>query len=713
MNIVEILSKELGLKPQHVENTLNLIKEGNTIPFIARYRKEQTGQMSDTVLRNLDERLRYLENLKERKEDVYRIIEEQGKMTEEISLAIEKATTLQEVEDIYAPYKQKRRTRATIAKEKGLEGLAEFLKEQTGKDPSQEAKLYLGIENGAETIEEALEGAMDIIAEEIAEDAELRKKLRLIANREAMLTSTAKTTEDSVYSLYYEYSEKVSKMPPHRILAVNRGEKEDILKVKIEFPEEKMVDEGKKSYIKNSFESANLVGLALEDGYKRLLLPSLEREIRATSTERAEERAIGVFGQNLKNLLLQPPVAGKTVLAWDPAYRTGCKIAVIDKTGKLLDFTTVYPTKPENEVEKTKVEILKLIEKYDVNLISIGNGTASRESEQIVSEILKEAKSKVDYLIVNEAGASVYSASELGEEEHPDINVSIRGAISIGRRVQDPLAELVKIDPKHIGVGQYQHDVNQKRLEEVLKGVVEDSVNAVGVDLNTASWALLQYVSGISKTVAKNIVSYRDEEGLFKSRTELKKVKRLGPAAFQQCAGFLRIREGKNPLDNTSVHPESYDIAMGLLKELEINIKELGESKMKEIDEKISSIGIKSLCEKLEVGEPTLKDIIEELKKPGRDPRDSGSAPVLRSDILKLEDLKIDMELEGTVRNVVDFGAFVDIGLKNDGLVHISELSNNYVSNPMDVVAVGQIVKVKVIKIDETRGKVSLSMKNL
>lgn len=717
MDIQATLMQEFQLKPFQVENAVALIDEGKTIPFIARYRKEATGEMSDVVLRQFDERLKYLRNLAERKDQVSRLIEEQGKLTDALTKAIEKATTLQEIEDIYQPFKQKKRTRATVAKEKGLEPLAQILAE--GKeDILLHAAKYIDAEKEVATVEDAVQGAMDILAEVIADDFELKKQLREVVFDEALLeTSPKKGAEEKedflVYKMYHEYAEKAAKMPPHRVLAVNRGEKDDILKVKLEYPWEKLQNLSEKRYLRSAAHEG-IIRKVIEDSLKRLILPSLERELRSSITEKAEERAIQVFGENIGNLLMQSPIIGKCVLGWDPAYRTGCKIAVVDETGKVLDTTTVYPTAPQHKVEATKKEILSLIAKHHIDIISIGNGTASRESEMIVSEIVKEAPTKVSFIIVSEAGASVYSASEVGEEEFPDMNVSLRGAVSIARRLQDPMSELVKIDPKSIGVGQYQHDVNQKRLSEVLTGVVEDSVNKVGVDLNTASQSILQYVAGINKTIAKNIITYRNENGKFTKRKQILKVPRLGPAAYEQCAGFLRIKDSGEFLDGTGVHPESYESTYHLIELLGMTPQEIVESKGKIFEEKTKNVNLRELSETLDIGVPTLRDIIKELSKPGRDIREESSmTPILRSDILKIEDLKPDMVLKGTVRNVVDFGAFVDIGIKNDGLVHISQLSDRYVKNPMDVVSVGDIVEVRVIGIDLERGKVSLSMKNM
>ena len=713
MDINKILKEEFNLRDSQVENTIKLIDEGNTIPFIARYRKEMTGEMSDVILRAFYDKLVYLRNLQSRKDDVQRIIDEQGKLTDEILKNIKLAKTLQEVEDIYAPYKQKKRTRATIAKEKGLENLAiAILNDKV--DINLECKKYIDKEKEVNSEEDALKGAKDIIAELVSEDAKLRKYIRELALREGVISSKNSKDEKSVYDMYYEFSESVKTIAPHRVLAINRGEKEEYLKVKLEINNEKVINHIVDIYVnKNNQINKEEIISAIEDSYKRLIFPSIEREIRNHLTDLAHERAISVFGQNVKSLLLQPPVKDKVVMGFDPAYRTGCKIAVVDKNGKLLDYTTVYPTKPQNDVDGAKKTLKGLIEKYNIDIISIGNGTASRESEQFVSEMIGEINGNVQYTIVSEAGASVYSASELANEEHPDINVSIRGAISIARRLQDPLAELVKIDPKSIGVGQYQHDLNKKRLEEVLSGVVEDAVNSVGVDLNTASYSLLEHVAGISKTIAKNIIEYREENGDFTSRAQIKKVKRLGPQAFTQCAGFMRITNLKNPLDNTGVHPESYDTCKSLLETLGYSLNDLKNRNVDEIDSKIADIGINKLSEELEVGIVTLKDIISEIKKPGRDPREEGIKPVLRTDVLKIEDIKEGMVLKGTVRNVVDFGAFVDIGIKNDGLVHKSQMSNKFVKDPMTVVTVGDVIDVKVIGIDLKTQKVSLTMKDI
>ena len=723
--IIKIIAEELNIKQEQVENTIKLIDEGNTIPFIARYRKEVTGGLSDEILRNLDERLNYLRNLEQRKEEVVKSIDEQGKLTEEILKQVAIAKTLAEVEDIYRPYKQKKKTRATVAKAKGLEPLAKIIIEQKEVKSSEEiAKEYVNIDklnkedmqNKDKVVassEEAIQGALDIIAENISDDPKYRKQIKKLCYREGMVvTRAAKPEEKSNYEMYYEYQEAIKYIPSHRILAINRGEKEEFIKVKLEKPEDKILNYIEKDIIKGDTQFKNMLQETISDSFKRLIEPSIDREIRSDLTEKAEEKAIKVFGQNSKQLLLGAPIKGKTVMGFDPAYRTGCKIAVIDETGKVLDYTTVYPTEPQNDVDGAKKELLKLIEKDKVDMIAIGNGTASRESEMFVSDMIKETTRKVTYVIVSEAGASVYSASKLATEEYPDINVSIRGAISIARRLQDPLAELVKIDPKAIGVGQYQHDVNQKRLGESLTGVVEDSVNKVGVDVNTATPSLLAYVSGINKTIAKNIVKYRDENGKLKNRKELLKVPKLGKVAFEQCAGFLRILDGDNPLEITAVHPESYEATEKLLNTVGFNKEDLKDKdRLEELRNTLKNVDIGKMSKELEIGEMTLADIISELSKPGRDPREDMPKPILRSDVLKLEDLKEGMILTGTVRNVIDFGAFVDIGVKHDGLVHISEMSDKFIKNPSEIVSVGDIVKVKVIKIDKERQKVGLSMK--
>lgn len=699
MNIEQILTEEFNLKPYQARNTIKLIEEGNTIPFIARYRKEETGNLKDTVLREFNSRLNYLKNLESRQKEIIRLIEKQGKLTDELKEEILNTYTLQRLEDLYRPFRPKRRTRATIAKEKGLEGLANVLISQNIKNYELKSIIYgyIGEGKGVYTEEEALQGAMDIIAENISEDAEIRQTIRNIANSKGVLKVEA-VDEDaqSPYEMYYSYKESIRTIPNHRILAINRGEKEKFLKVSLLLPEDEILSKIKKRIIKNTeLETAKYLEKSIEDGYKRLIFPSIEREIRNSLTERAEKEAIDVFALNLKPLLMQPPVRDKVIMGIDPGYRTGCKVAVIDETGKLLDYTTVYPTEPQNKVDETKEVLRTLIYKYKIDIIAIGNGTGSRETEMVVADLINNLDRQVFYTIVNEAGASVYSASEVGQEEFPELDVSIRGAISIARRLQDPLAELVKIDPKHLGVGQYQHDLNEKKLDEALKGVVEDSVNTVGVDLNTASPSLLQYVAGITTKVAANIVEYRENVGKFKSREELKKVKGLGPKTFTQCAGFLRIPDGLDPLDNTAVHPESYDIARKLM----------------EID--FDNMDLKELAQQLNVGMLTLKDIMDEIKKPGRDPRDEMPKPIFRQDVLKLEDLKKDMILTGIVRNVVDFGVFVDIGVKQDGLVHISELSNSYIKHPKEVVKVGDIIKVRVLDIDMERKRISLSAKDV
>ena len=718
MNINKQIAEELNIKENQVEKTVALIDEGNTIPFIARYRKEVTGGLSDEILRDLGERLTYLRNLETRKQEVVNSIESQGKLTDEIVIALQIAKTLAEVEDIYRPYKQKKRTRATIAKEKGLEPLANIIYMQQEKTPIYDiAKEYLNEEKEVNSVEEAIAGALDIIAENISDNAEYRKQIKRLTYRDGIIeTKATKETEKSNYEMYYDFSEKVNRIPSHRILAINRGEKEEFLKVKITKPEEKILEIIEKDTIKGKTQFTEMLKNTILDSWKRLIEPSIEREIRSDLTEKAEEQAIKVFGQNAKQLLLGAPLLGLTVIGFDPAYRTGCKIAVIDETGKLLDTTTIYPTEPQNDVEGAKKVLINLIAKYNVDMFAIGNGTASRESEMFVADVIKEVKEKygkeVHYAIVSEAGASVYSASKLATEEYPDINVSLRGAISIARRLQDPLAELVKIEPKAIGVGQYQHDVDQKKLGESLTGVVEDAVNKVGVDVNTATPSLLSYVSGINKTIANNIVKYRDENGKLKERKELLKVPKLGKVAFEQCAGFIRVFNGKNPLEITSVHPESYEVAENLLKSIGYKKEDLlNKESLKEIKEKLARVNIENTSKELQVGSMTLKDIIDELSKPGRDPREEMPKPVLRSDVLKFEDLREGQILTGTVRNVIDFGAFVDVGVKHDGLVHISEMSDKFVKNPSEIVSVGDVVKVKVIAIDMERQKVKLSMK--
>ncbi len=713
MDIAKIIASELNTKVSQVETVIKLIDEGNTIPFIARYRKEMHGGLNDEILRDLDERLTYLRNLQERKESVLSSIEEQGKLTDELKKAIEDALTLVAVEDLYRPYKQKRRTRATIAKEKGLEGLAVWLRLQNSSHSAEEeAKKYLNEEKGVLTTEDALAGAKDIIAEEVSDDAGIRKHIRELTRREGMLVSEAKDKEaESVYEMYYDFSDSIGKLTGYRILAINRGEKEKLLNVKITAPEDEIINYiESKIVLKPDDAAAAYLKQACEDSYKRLIKESIERDIRSELTEEAEDGAIDVFGKNLTQLLMQPPIAGYAVLGWDPAFRTGCKLAVVDETGKVLDTKVIYPTAPQNKVKEAKRDVEELIKKYKIRLISVGNGTASRESEQIITEMIREIKEPVQYVITNEAGASVYSASKLATEEFPNFDVGQRSAASIARRVQDPLAELVKIDPKSIGVGQYQHDMNQKKLGEALGAVVEDCVNRVGVDLNTASASLLEYVSGINKTLAKNIVSYREENGSFKSRKELLKVPKLGPKAFEQCAGFMRILNAKNPLDGTSVHPESYEAAEKLIEKLGYSVKDLYGG-LPGISKNVKDTG--TLAKELSVGEMTLKDILKELEKPGRDPREDMPKPILRSDVLAMEDLKEGMILKGTVRNVIDFGAFVDIGVHQDGLVHISQMADRYIKHPLEVVSVGDIVEVKVLGVDKEKKRISLTMKGI
>ena len=712
--IINQIASELNVKNTQVENAVKLIDEGNTIPFIARYRKEVTGGLSDEILRTLGERLTYLRNLETRKGEVIKSIDEQGKLNDELTIAIASAETLAEVEDLYRPYKQKKKTRATVAKAKGLEPLANMIFEQKEKkDINEIASEFISKEKGVTTAEEAIQGALDIIAENISDNAQYRKYIKKVCYREGLIsTKAAKPDEKSNYEMYYDFEELVCKLPSHRILAINRGESEGVLKVSITKPEDKIIYYMERDIVKERTQFTEMLKTTILDAFKRLIEPSIDREIRSDLTGKAEEKAIKVFGQNAKQLLLGAPIKGKTIMGFDPAYRTGCKIAVIDETGKVLDTVTVYPTAPQNDEEGAKKVLLNLIEKDHIDMIAIGNGTASRESEKFVSDIIKEVNHDICYVIVSEAGASVYSASKLATEEYPDINVSIRGAISIARRLQDPLAELVKIDPKAIGVGQYQHDVNQKKLSESLTGVVEDSVNKVGVDVNTATPSLLSYVSGINNTIAKNIVKYRDENGKLKERKELLKVPKLGKVAYEQCAGFIRIPDGTNPLENTAVHPESYEQTEKLLSKMGFTKADLKDKeKLNELKEKLKTIDIPLISKELDIGEMTLTDIISELSKPGRDPRDDMPKPILRNDVLKFEDLTEGMVLTGTVRNVIDFGAFVDIGVKYDGLVHISEMSNSYIKSPSDFVSVGDIVKVKVIKIDPERKKVGLSMK--
>lgn len=718
MSINERLAKELNLKLNVIDNVIEMLDEGNTVPFIARYRKERTGGLSDEVLRNLEERLNYLRNLDDRKEAVIRLIDEQGKLTEELKGNIEKAQTLTEVEDLYRPYKAKKRTRATIAQEKGLAPLGELILEGKFKgDVKEEAKKYISEGKGVETVEDAIKGALDIIAEKISDEAKYRKWIRDLVFREGVIETKGSSEERTPYEMYYEYSEQVFKIPPHRILAINRGEKEKILSVKVTINEDKLVAYLEKNILKGNKDTDEYLSEGIKDSLKRLIYPSIEREIRSELTEKGEEGAIKIFKENLKALLLQAPIKGKVVMGYDPGFRTGCKIAILDKNGKFLENTAVYPTVPKKDIEGTKKTLKALINKYDVDVISLGNGTASRESEEVISEMIKEIKNEtgkeVAYVIVSEAGASVYSASKLATKEYPDLDVTVRGAISIGRRLQDPLAELVKIDPKAIGVGQYQHDVAQKKLSESLQGVVEDSVNKVGVDLNTATPSLLTYISGINSGIAENIVAYREENGEFKSRKELLKVKRLGQKAYEQCAGFLRVMESKNPLDNTGVHPESYKAAEELIVKLGYTMEDLKNKALNDIEERVKKIGLNNLAKDLEVGEMTLSDIVKELQKPGRDPRDEMPKPILKTGVIELKDLKSGMELMGTVRNVSDFGAFVDIGVHQDGLVHKSQMADKFVKHPLDIVKVGDVVKVSVLEIDEKRNRISLTMKGL
>ena len=714
MDIIQKLTEELGVKKWQVEAAVQLIDEGNTIPFISRYRKEATGALNDEQLRKLHERLQYLRNLEDKKAQVLSSIEEQGKLTEELKSQILAAETLVVVEDLYRPYRPKRRTRATIAKEKGLEPLAVLIMLQRTEMPLEEAaKAYLSEEKEVATVEEAIAGAKDIIAEHISDEANYRMKIRDLTVKEGKISSIAKDKEaESVYEMYYEFEEAISKLAGHRILALNRGEKEKVLTVKVEAPEDKILAYLEKQVIvtDNQYTTPVLKDV-IADSYKRLIAPAIEREIRNDLTEKAEDGAIEVFGKNLVQLLMQPPIVGQTVLGWDPAFRTGCKLAVVDATGKVLDTTVIYPTAPTTpqKIAAAKDTLKKLIKKYNITLFSVGNGTASRESEQIIVELFKEIPEKVQYIITNEAGASVYSASKLATEEFPNFDVGQRSAASIARRLQDPLAELVKIDPKSIGVGQYQHDMNQKKLSEALSGVVEDCVNKVGVDLNTASAPLLSYISGISGTIAKNIVAYREENGSFKDRKQLLKVAKLGPKAFEQCAGFMRIQGGKNPLDGTSVHPESYEAAEQLLEKLGFTTKDIAGGKLSGISKSVKDY--KKLAEELGIGEITLRDIIKELEKPARDPRDEMPKPILRTDVLEMKDLKEGMILKGTVRNVIDFGAFVDIGVHQDGLVHISQMTNKFIKHPLEVVSVGDIVEVKVMSVDVAKKRIQLTMK--
>lgn len=714
MDYSKVLSQQFQIKEEFAQNIISLLDDGNTIPFIARYRKEMHGSMDDQLIREFSEKLEYLRNLDKRREEIRTLIDSQEKLTDEISLALEKAETLSELEDIYRPYRPKRKTRASVAKEKGLEPLAELILKQESKcDPLKSAEEYIDDEKGVATAEDALQGAMDIIAELVSDNAEIRKRVRNLTNMYGVISSTAVDAEkDSVYRQYYDYKEPVKKIADHRLLAVNRGEKEGFLKVSVEMDSEKPLNSINSVMISNPLcACADVVKAACEDAYTRLIFPSIEREIRNELTENACENSMKVFGLNLRQLLMQPPVKGKTVLGLDPGYRTGCKVAVVDGTGKVLDTAVIYPTHSEAKVKESKQKLLQLIKKHNVDIISIGNGTASKETEMFAADAIKEADHPVYYMVVSEAGASVYSASKLAAKELPQLDLTLRSAVSIARRLQDPLAELVKIEPKAIGVGQYQHDMPQKRLGETLDGVVEGCVNSVGADLNTASPALLSRISGLNSTVCNNIVAYREENGAFTSRTELKKVPKLGPKAFEQCAGFLRVPESKNPLDNTGVHPESYKSAKELLSLLDYSDKEIKEGKFSDLANRVSAKGTKNLAETLKIGLPTLDDIVKELSKPGRDPRDELPAPMLRSDILDIKDLKPDMVLKGTVRNVIDFGAFIDIGVHQDGLVHISQICDKYIKHPSEVLKVGDVVEVKILSVEPEKNRISLTMR--
>lgn len=712
MDIIRKLREEFGITQSQAENTVRLLDEGNTVPFIARYRKEMTGSLDDQIIRQLSERLTALRNLEDRRTQVRTAIAEQGRLTDALAAKLDAAQTQTEIEDIYRPFRPKRRTRASIAKEKGLQPLADIIwGQKLIGTPEEAAKAFVDSGQGVDTVLDAINGAMDILAEQISDDADLRKLLREETIKCGAIVSKKTKDEPSVYEMYYDYREPLKKAAGHRVLAMNRGEKEGFLSVKIEGEEEKLLQRMERRLIRRSSDTADILREVIADSYKRLIAPSLEREIRNDLTEKAEEAAIGVFRENLRQLLLQPPISGKVVLALDPAYRTGCKIAVIDTTGKPLETTVVYPTPPQNKTAEAEKKLLGLIEKYGVDLISIGNGTASRESELFVAEMLKKTKRRVQYIIANEAGASVYSASKLGAEEFPDYDVSLRSAVSIGRRIQDPLAELVKIDPKSIGVGQYQHDMNQKRLGEALGGVVEDCVNSVGVDLNTASPALLSYVAGIHATVAKNILKYREEHGKFTARRELLKVAKLGPKAYEQCAGFLRLPESEMPLDRTGVHPESYAAAEGLLALCGYGLADVAARKVSGLAKKIKSP--EKTAAELGIGVPTLEDIMRELEKPGRDPREDAPAPVLRSDVLSMEDLQEGMVLTGTVRNVIDFGVFVDIGVHQDGLVHISQICDRFIKHPLEAVRLGDVVRVKVLSVDLQKKRIALTMKGI
>lgn len=714
MDYSQTLSQQFNIKEEYASNIIALLDDGNTIPFIARYRKEMHGSMDDQLIREFSEKLEYLRGLDKRREEIRSLIEGQDKLTEDISVSLNNATTLSELEDIYRPFKPKRKTRASVAKEKGLEPLAlEIIKQEISFDPSDYAKTFVDEAKGVETVEDAIRGAMDIIAEQVSDSAEIRKRIRNLTNIHGALVSVAADTEkDSVYTIYYDFKEPVKKIAGHRVLAVNRGEKEGFLKVSIEMDSEKplgvvfkLLDKQMNPYC------SDIIREACIDAYNRLIFPSIEREIRNDLTDAAAESAMKVFAVNLKQLLMQPPVKGKTVLGLDPGYRTGCKVAVVNDTGKVLDTAVIYPTHSEKKIEESKQKLLQLIKKYGVDIISIGNGTASKETEMFTVDVIKELDRTVYYMVVSEAGASVYSASKLAATELPELDLTLRSAVSIARRLQDPLAELVKIEPKAIGVGQYQHDMPQKKLGETLDGVVEDCVNSVGADLNTASPALLLRVSGLNATVCKNIVAYREENGAFNSRSELKKVPKLGPKAFEQCAGFLRVPESKNPLDNTGVHPESYKSAKELLSLLEYSDNEIKAGKFSDLHTRVKAYGTKTLADKLEIGLPTLDDIVKELSKPGRDPRDEMPAPMLRTDILDIKDLKDGMELKGTVRNVIDFGAFIDIGVHQDGLVHISQICDKFIKHPSEVLKVGDVVKVKVLSVDAEKKRISLTMR--
>ncbi len=713
INIIKKLTEEFSLKPFQVENTVKLIDEGNTIPFIARYRKEAHGSLDDQILRELSERLNYLRNMDETREKIKAAIEEQGALTDELISAIENAVTLTELDDIYRPYKKKRKTRASVAKEKGLEPLADLIYAQTPdcKEPLEMAAEFVNCDLGVETAADALQGAMDIIAEKISDDADIRRRMRFVCMAHGILNVKGVKDELSVYEMYGDFSEALSKIADHRILAINRGEKEDFLKASIDFDDQKAMFIIAKNHIKEGSPATETVVAAARDAYTRLIFPSIEREIRSELTDRASSSAIKVFSTNLQQLLMQAPVKDKVVLGLDPGYRTGCKVAVIDGTGKVLDTGVIYPVPPKNDIENAKIIIKALVQKHGVRVFAIGNGTASHETEVFAAEVIKELNDGLSYMVVSEAGASVYSASKLAAEEFPDYDVSLRSAVSIARRLQDPLAELVKIDPKAIGVGQYQHDMPQNQLNSALDGVVEDCVNSVGVDLNTASVQLLSRVSGLGPAVAKNVVTYREENGRFTNRSQLKKVSKLGPKAFEQCAGFLRIADGKNPLDNTSVHPESYDAAENLIRLCGYNGNDLKKGALCDLSQRVEEKGFSNVAQELQVGEPTLKDIIKELERPGRDPRDELPPPLLRSDIMSMEDLKAGMELKGTVRNVIDFGAFVDIGVHQDGLVHISHITNRFIKHPAEVLKVGDIVTVWVLGVDASKKRISLTMR--